>query len=160
MYLAFAGMLLAIALLTVAVTRMITRSSTSASLDREQLSGFLYVGAAALGALLVAVVVVGALGDDRGIAEAVALLGLLGYFAYLLVTVVIVAVLPNLRLPQRPLYAAPRPPRPGSRTERLAAESAARELVALDEGLALERAMYGEPGGDGASGSPRRARAE
>jgi hypothetical protein len=49
----------------------------------EQLKGFLYVGAAALLALAVAVVVVGLLGDQGARAEGLAMFGFFVYALYL-----------------------------------------------------------------------------
>jgi NADH:ubiquinone oxidoreductase subunit 3 (subunit A) len=52
-------------------------------IDREQLKGFIYVGAVALLLLAVAVVLLGVLGDRSGRAEGLAVLGFFGYAAYL-----------------------------------------------------------------------------
>jgi hypothetical protein len=51
--------------------------------DVDQLKGFLYVGAAALAALAVAVVAVGLVAAPNGIAEGLAVLGFFGYLLYL-----------------------------------------------------------------------------
>jgi NADH:ubiquinone oxidoreductase subunit 3 (subunit A) len=52
-------------------------------IDREQLKGFIYVGAVALALLAVAVVVMGLFANRSGRAEGLAVLGFFGYAAYL-----------------------------------------------------------------------------
>jgi len=51
--------------------------------DLDQLKGFVYVGAGALVALAVAVVIVGLFAAPNGIAEGLAVLGFFGYLLYL-----------------------------------------------------------------------------
>jgi cytochrome b561 len=60
------------------------RLSRASSRTREQLRGFLYVGAIALVVLAVAVVVVGLAGDRTAGAEGLAVFGLFTYALYLL----------------------------------------------------------------------------
>jgi hypothetical protein len=57
--------------------------------DLDQLKGFVYVGAAALATLAVAVVVVGLVDRPNGIAEGLAVLGFFGYLLYLVAATVI-----------------------------------------------------------------------
>jgi hypothetical protein len=93
---ALAVILLAFAGFTVIVVRLRRRaaatdesSETAASVDHErridleQLKGFVYVGAAALALLSLAVILIGLFANQNGRAEALAVLGLFGYAAYL-----------------------------------------------------------------------------
>ena len=51
--------------------------------DLDQLKGFVYVGAAALALLAIAVIIVGLVAGPSGRAEALAVLGFFGYGLYL-----------------------------------------------------------------------------
>ena len=84
MYWALAVILLAFAGFTVLVMQHRRPSSAPDSyFDLDQLKGFLYVGAAALAALAVAVVIVGLVAAPNGVAEGLAVLGFFGYLVYL-----------------------------------------------------------------------------
>ena len=93
---ALAVILLAFAAFTVVVVRMrrpvratddqhdaAGQAEPARRLDLEQLRGFVYVGAAALAILALAVVVMGLFSNRSGRAEGLALLGFFGYVAYL-----------------------------------------------------------------------------
>jgi hypothetical protein len=93
---ALAVILLAFAGFTVIVVRLRRRvaaadepSETAVSvdherrIDREQLKGFVYVGAGALALLSIAVILMGLFANQNGRAEGLAVLGLFGYAAYL-----------------------------------------------------------------------------
>jgi hypothetical protein len=58
-------------------------SSPGRRIDLEQLKGFVYVGAAALALLAVAVILMGLFANRSGRAEGLAILGFFGYAAYL-----------------------------------------------------------------------------
>jgi hypothetical protein len=60
--------------------------------DVDQLKGFVYVGAAALAGLAVAVVIVGLVAAPNGIAEGLAVLGFFGYLLYLVAAAVVLFV--------------------------------------------------------------------
>jgi hypothetical protein len=62
------------------------------SIDLEQLKGFVYVGAAALALLAVAVILMGLFGNRSGRAEGLAVLGFFGYAAYLIAATVLLYV--------------------------------------------------------------------
>jgi hypothetical protein len=65
----------------------------SRGIDRDQLKGFVYVGAGALALLAVAVIVIGLVRAPDGRAESLAVLGFFGYAAYLIAaTVVLYAI--------------------------------------------------------------------
>jgi hypothetical protein len=84
MFWALAVILLAFAGFTVLV--MLQRRPSpvpDAHFDLDQLKGFVYVGAAALAALAVAVVIVGLVTAPNGVAEGLAVLGFFGYLLYL-----------------------------------------------------------------------------
>jgi hypothetical protein len=69
-------------------------SSTKArSIDREQLKGFVYVGAVALALLAVAVILMGLYANRSGRAEGLAVLGFFGYAAYLIAASVVLYVM-------------------------------------------------------------------
>jgi hypothetical protein len=59
------------------------RSSTRRRIDIEQLKGFVYVGAAALAMLALAVILMGLFANRSGRAEGLAVLGFFAYVAYL-----------------------------------------------------------------------------
>ena len=104
---ALAVILLAFAGFTVVVVRLrqpartsddssdaANRASTKArSIDLEQLKGFVYVGAAALALLAVAVILMGLFANRSGRAEGLAVLGFFGYAAYLVAATVVLYVL-------------------------------------------------------------------
>jgi hypothetical protein len=81
---ALALILLAFAGFSVLVVRM-RRPAAGGDVrfDVDQLKGFVYVGAAALALLALAVVIVGLLAGRSGRAEALAVLGFFGYGLYL-----------------------------------------------------------------------------
>ncbi len=84
MFWSLATIILAFAVFSVLAIRLPRRQGwRQGTVDREQFRGFVYVGAAALAALAGLVVAVGLFGNRRGIAEAVAVLGMLGYLVYL-----------------------------------------------------------------------------
>ena len=62
-------------------------------IDLEQLRGFVYVGAAALTLLAVAVIVMGLFANRSGRAEGLAVLGFFGYLAYLAAATVVLYVM-------------------------------------------------------------------
>jgi hypothetical protein len=81
---ALALILLALAGFSVLVIRMRRPTANSDTrFDVEQLKGFVYVGAAALALLAIAVVIVGLVSGPSGRAEALAVLGFFGYGLYL-----------------------------------------------------------------------------
>jgi hypothetical protein len=93
MYWALAMILLAFAGFTVLVVwRRQPSPVPDTYFDLDQLKGFVYVGAAALAALAVAVVVVGLVAAPNGVAEGLAVLGFFGYLLYLVVATVILYV--------------------------------------------------------------------
>ena len=106
MFWALAVILLAFAGFTVIVVRLrrpvrITEESTEVTnpptprrrIDIEQLKGFVYVGAAALALLAVAVVVMGLFANRSGRAEGLAVLGFFGYATYLAAATVVLYVM-------------------------------------------------------------------
>jgi hypothetical protein len=62
-------------------------------IDLEQLKGFVYVGAAALALLAVAVILMGLFANRSGRAEGLAVLGFFGYAAYLVAAIVVLYVM-------------------------------------------------------------------
>lgn len=93
MFLALAVILLAFAGFTVLVLRWRRPSvAPDPRFDLDQLKGFVYVGAAALAALAVAVVVVGLVAAPNGIAEGLAVLGFFGYLLYLVAAFLVLFV--------------------------------------------------------------------
>ena len=89
MFWALALILLAFAGFTVLVlARRQPTEVTDRRFDVDQLKGFVYVGAAALAALAVAVVIVGLVAAPKGIAEGLAVLGFFGYLLYLVAATV------------------------------------------------------------------------
>jgi len=103
---ALAVILLAFAGFTVIVVRLrrpvrasdsstdVNRASAKArSIDLEQLKGFVYVGAAALALLAVAVILMGLYANGSGRAEGLAVLGFFGYAAYLIAAGVVLYVM-------------------------------------------------------------------
>jgi hypothetical protein len=92
-YLALAVILLAFAGFTILVLRRRVPSGvTDPRFDVDQLKGFVYVGAGALAALAVAVVIVGLVAGPNGIAEGLAVLGFFGYLLYLVAAAVVLFV--------------------------------------------------------------------
>ncbi len=93
MYWALAVILLAFAGFTVLVlARRRPTGVPDPRFDVVQLMGFVYVGAAALAGLAVAVVVVGLVAAPNGIAEGMAVLGFFGYLLYLVAAAVVLFV--------------------------------------------------------------------
>ena len=93
MFWALAVILLAFAGFTVLVMRQRQPSSApDPHFDLDQLKGFVYVGAAALAALAVAVVVVGLVAAPNGVAEGLAVLGFFGYLLYLVAATLILYI--------------------------------------------------------------------
>jgi hypothetical protein len=80
--------LISVAAFSVASFRL-ARHRAAPGTDFEQLKSFIYVGAAALVTLAVAVLVVGALADRNGQAEGLAMFGFFSYPIYLLVAIAI-----------------------------------------------------------------------
>jgi hypothetical protein len=80
---ALALILVAFAGFSVLVVRMRRPPATDVRFDVEQLKGFVYVGAAALVLLAIAVIIVGLVAGPSGRAEALAVLGFFGYGLYL-----------------------------------------------------------------------------
>jgi hypothetical protein len=62
-------------------------------IDLEQLKGFVYVGAAALTLLALAVILMGLFANRSGRAEGLAVLGFFGYAAYLVAATVLLYVM-------------------------------------------------------------------
>ncbi|HEY6812851.1 MAG TPA: hypothetical protein VI074_09170 [Propionibacteriaceae bacterium] len=104
MFWALAVILLAFASFTVIVVRLRrpTRATDSSGstdkpspgrIDLEQLKGFVYVGAAALALLAVAVILMGLFANRSGRAEGLAVLGFFGYAAYLVAATVVLHVM-------------------------------------------------------------------
>ena len=104
MFWALAVILLAFAGFTVVVVRL--RQTTRAAdetgptdrpspgrIDVEQLKGFVYVGAAALTLLALAVILMGLFANRSGRAEGLAVLGFFGYAAYLVAATVLLYVM-------------------------------------------------------------------
>ena len=90
MFWALAVILLAFAGFTVLVLRRRQASPVpDPYFDLDQLKGFVYVGAAALAGLAVAVVIVGLLTARNGVAEGLAVLGFFGYLLYLVAATVV-----------------------------------------------------------------------
>jgi hypothetical protein len=83
-YAVFAVILAALATCSVVSYRLSGSRPAGQPAARQQLRGFLYVGAVALVALAVAVVVAGLLGDRTARAEGLAMFGLFTYTLYLL----------------------------------------------------------------------------
>ena len=87
---ALALILLAFAGFTVLVMRRRQPSpAPDPHLDLDQLKGFVYVGAAGLVGLAVAVIIVGLVAAPNGIAEGLAVLGFFGYLLYLVAATVV-----------------------------------------------------------------------
>ena len=94
MYLSLAVILLAFAGFTVLVLRRRQPSGVAdPRFDVEQLKGFVYVGAAALALLAVAVIIIGLVSGPTGRAEALAVLGFFGYALYLISAAVVLFVM-------------------------------------------------------------------
>lgn len=100
MFWALAVILLAFAGFTVIVVRLrrpvrATDSNETARrrIDMEQLRGFVYVGAAAVALLAVAVILIGLFANRNGRAEGLAILGFFGYTAYLVAAAVVLYVM-------------------------------------------------------------------
>ena len=101
MFWALAVILLAFAGFTVVVVRLRrpirvgddSNQTAKRRIDLEQLSGFVYVGAAALALLAVAVIVIGLFANRNGRAEGLAVLGFFGYVAYLAAAAVVLYVM-------------------------------------------------------------------
>jgi hypothetical protein len=82
--------LIAVAAFSALVARLARRAGAPAwTIDRDQLQGFLYVGAGALLLLAIAVIVAGLVAARTGVAEALAVLGFFGYAVYLLAAALI-----------------------------------------------------------------------
>jgi hypothetical protein len=90
---ALAAVLLVFAGFTVVVVARPARDAGARIIDREQLKGFVYVGAGALALLAVAVVIVGLVRRPDGRAESLAVLGFFGYAAYLVAATVVLYVI-------------------------------------------------------------------
>jgi hypothetical protein len=87
---ALALILIAVAAFSAGVARLPRRAGAPVStVDRDQLHGFLYVGAGALLLLAIAVIVAGLVAARTGVAEALAVLGFFGYAVYLLAAALI-----------------------------------------------------------------------
>jgi hypothetical protein len=87
---ALALILLAVAAFSAGVAWMPRRAGAAEWIvDRDQLRGFLYVGAGALLLLAIAVIIAGLVAARTGVAEALAVLGFFGYALYLLAAAVI-----------------------------------------------------------------------
>ncbi len=93
MYWALAVILLAFAGFTVLVMWQRQPSPvTDPRFDLDQLKGFVYVGAAGLAGLAVAVIIVGLVAAPNGIAEGLAVLGFFGYLLYLVAATVVLYI--------------------------------------------------------------------
>ncbi len=93
MYLPLAVILLAFAGFTVLVMWQRQPSAvTDPRFDLDQLKGFVYVGAAGLAGLAVAVIIVGLVAAPNGIAEGLAVLGFFGYLLYLVAATVVLYI--------------------------------------------------------------------
>jgi hypothetical protein len=105
MFWALAVILLAFAGFTVIVVRLRrpvratddSNESARERIDPEQLKGFVYVGAAAVALLAVAVILIGLFANRNGRAEGLALLGFFGYAAYLAAAAVVLYVMNRKR---------------------------------------------------------------
>jgi hypothetical protein len=87
---ALALILVAVAAFSALVARLPRRAGAGEwTIDRDQLRGFLYVGAGALLLLAIAVIVAGLVAARTGVAEALAVLGFFGYALYLLAAALI-----------------------------------------------------------------------
>ena len=101
MFWALAVILLAFAGFTVIVVRLgrpvratdEQNQTARRRIDLEQLRGFVYIGAAALALLAVAVILMGLLANRNGRAEGLAVLGFFGYAAYLAAAAVVLYVM-------------------------------------------------------------------
>jgi hypothetical protein len=94
MFWALAAIMLVFAGFTVLViARRPAPAPGSRGIDREQLKGFVYVGAAALALLAVAVIIIGLVRRPDGRAESLAVLGFFGYAAYLIAATVVLYVI-------------------------------------------------------------------
>jgi hypothetical protein len=90
---ALALILVAVAVFSAGVARLPRRAgATDWVIDRDQLRGFLYVGAGAVLLLAIGVVVTGLFARRSGVAEALAVLGFFGYALYLLAATLITAL--------------------------------------------------------------------
>jgi hypothetical protein len=69
------------------------RANSGRRIDLEQLKGFVYVGAAALVLLAVAVILMGLFANRNGRAEGLAVLGFFGYAAYLVAATAVLYVM-------------------------------------------------------------------
>jgi hypothetical protein len=74
-------------------TQITNRPSPGRRIDLEQLKGFVYVGAAALALLAVAVILMGLFANRSGRAEGLAVLGFFGYAAYLVAATLVLYVM-------------------------------------------------------------------
>ena len=74
-------------------TEVASRPKPGRRIDLEQLKGFVYVGAAALALLAVAVILVGLFANRSGRAEGLAVLGFFGYAAYLAAATLVLYVM-------------------------------------------------------------------
>src|SRR6476660_465547 len=93
MFWALAAIMLVFAGFTVLViARPPALEAASRRVDREQLKGFVYVGAGALALLAVAVIIIGLVRAPDGRAESLAVLGFFGYAAYLIAATVVLYV--------------------------------------------------------------------
>ena len=93
MFWALAAIMLAFAAFTVLViVRRPAPDAPGRGIDREQLKGFVYVGAGALALLAVAVIIVGLVRAPDGRAESLAVLGFFGYAGYLVAATVVLYV--------------------------------------------------------------------
>jgi hypothetical protein len=86
---ALAMILLAFAGFTVLVMRRRPSPVPDRHFDLDQLKGFVYVGAATLAGLAVAVIIVGLVTAPNGVAEGLAVLGFFGYLVYLVAATVV-----------------------------------------------------------------------
>jgi hypothetical protein len=88
---ALALILVAVAAFSAGVARLPRRAGPGEwAIDRDQLQGFLYVGAGALLLLAIAVIIAGLVATRSGVAEALAVLGFFGYALYLLAAALII----------------------------------------------------------------------
>src|SRR6478609_2568054 len=93
MFWALAAIMLVFAGFTVLViARRPAPDAASRGIDRDQLKGFVYVGAGALALLAVAVIIIGLVRVPDGRAENLAVLGFFGYAGYLIAATVVLYV--------------------------------------------------------------------
>ena len=72
---------------------VVDSANSGRRIDLEQLKGFVYVGAAALALLAVAVILMGLFANRNGRAEGLAVLGFFGYAAYLVAATAVLYVI-------------------------------------------------------------------